>query len=54
MDLRIAGIALVEDATVLTANASDFEKVPRPDDRRLDPMIRAVAPPAQLFDQGEA
>lgn len=28
MDLRIASIALVERATVLTANASDFEKVP--------------------------
>jgi predicted nucleic acid-binding protein len=28
MDLRIASIALVEGATVLTANASDFEKVP--------------------------
>ena len=29
MDLRIASIALVEDATVLTANATDFQKVPR-------------------------
>lgn len=28
MDLRIASIALVEDATVLTANTIDFEKVP--------------------------
>lgn len=28
MDLRIASIALVEGATVLTANASGFEKVP--------------------------
>ncbi len=28
MDLRIACIALVEDATVLTANRIDFEKVP--------------------------
>ena len=28
MDLRIASIALVEGATVLSANASDFEKVP--------------------------
>lgn len=28
MDLRIASIALVEDATVLTANTTDFEKVP--------------------------
>jgi tRNA(fMet)-specific endonuclease VapC len=28
MDLRIASIALVEGATVLTANATDFEKVP--------------------------
>ncbi len=28
MDLRIASIALVEGATVLTANTIDFEKVP--------------------------
>jgi tRNA(fMet)-specific endonuclease VapC len=28
MDLRIASIALVEGATVLTANTTDFEKVP--------------------------
>ena len=28
MDLRIASIALVEGATVLTANTRDFEKVP--------------------------
>ena len=27
MDLRIASIALVEGATVLTANTRDFEKV---------------------------
>jgi tRNA(fMet)-specific endonuclease VapC len=28
MDLRIASVALVERATVLTANSRDFEKVP--------------------------
>jgi tRNA(fMet)-specific endonuclease VapC len=28
MDLRIASIALVADATVVTANTIDFEKVP--------------------------
>jgi tRNA(fMet)-specific endonuclease VapC len=28
MDLRIASIALVEGATLLTANSRDFEKVP--------------------------
>ena len=28
MDLRIASIALVEGATVLTANVTDFEQVP--------------------------
>jgi predicted nucleic acid-binding protein len=28
MDLRIASIALVHGATVLTANTSDFGKVP--------------------------
>jgi tRNA(fMet)-specific endonuclease VapC len=28
MDLRIASIALAEGAAVLTANATDFDKVP--------------------------